>query len=324
MAERMPDSPESLAERVLAGDRRALARAISVVESGEPGAVPMLKRLFPRAGKADVIGITGSAGTGKSTLVEKLAGEYRRAGARVGIIAVDPTSPFTGGAILGDRIRMQALSGDEGVYIRSMATRGQLGGLSPSAYDVAMVLDAAGCSVVFVETVGVGQDEVEVAQLAGATVVLLTPGMGDDVQAFKAGVMEIADLFVVNKADLPGAERVEQELAAMLSVAFPPGSRRPSVLKTAATTGDGIAELRKALSDYFDESRAGADAAARRRRQTRARLLSLLREKLLERVVGRESQNGLLGRHVDKVVERASDPYSVVEEVMQESGLGPR
>ncbi len=307
----------------MAGDRRAVARAISLVENAAPDAVPLLKLLYPKTGKADVIGVTGSPGAGKSTLLEKLAGEYRRSGARVGIIAVDPTSPFTGGAILGDRIRMQALSIDEGVYIRSMATRGQLGGLSPAAYDVAAILAAAGCSAVFVETVGVGQDEVEVAGLAAATLVLLTPGTGDDIQTFKAGVMEIADLFVINKADHPGAERVEQELSAMLSIAIPHGAPRPPILKTIATTGEGAAELRTAIEDFLHGTReaAGMD---RKRLQVRARVLNLLRQRLFERITGSQLQKGLVDRLVDDVLERRADPYSVVEQIIRDSGLRPQ
>ena len=228
----MADSIQAWTAKVLARDRRAIARAISAVEAGDTLGTELLKRLFPASGKAEVIGITGSPGAGKSTLVEKLASTYRHAGARVGIIAVDPTSPFSGGALLGDRIRMQSLSGDKEIYIRSMATRGQLGGLAPTTHDVVTILDAAGCDVLLIETVGVGQDEVEVARLADTTALLLVPGMGDDVQAFKAGVMEIADLYVINKTDLPGAERLEQEVQAMLSMASradgwrPPSSRR--------------------------------------------------------------------------------------------------
>jgi LAO/AO transport system kinase len=203
----MSDSLQIWAERIFAGDRRAIARAISAVESGEAAGTELLKRLFSKSGSAYVIGVTGSPGAGKSTLVEKLAGEYRRSDLRVGIIAVDPTSPFSGGAILGDRIRMQALSTDDGTYIRSMATRGHLGGLASATDDVVTILDAAGCQAVLIETVGVGQDEVEIARHADVTVLLLVPGMGDDVQTFKAGVMEIADLYVINKADRPRRTR---------------------------------------------------------------------------------------------------------------------
>src|SRR5439155_1463849 len=225
----------------------------------------LLKILFGKAGSSYVIGITGSPGSGKSTLVEKLALAYRRAGSRVGVLAVDPTSPFSGGAILGDRIRMQSLSGDEGVFIRSMATRGQLGGLAPTAHDVVTILEAAGCQVVLVETVGVGQDEVEVARLADVTVLLLVPGMGDDVQTFKAGVMEIADLFVINKADRPGADRVEQEITSMLSMATRNDLWRPPILKTVATAGEGIGALREAIERFRGFAQANALEQTRRR-----------------------------------------------------------
>jgi LAO/AO transport system kinase len=226
----MPDTINEWAEKILAGNRRAVARGISAVENGDAAGIALLKRVFPSSGRAQVVGITGSPGAGKSTLVEKLAADYRLSGLRVGIIAVDPTSPFSGGAILGDRIRMQSLSDDDGVYIRSMATRGQLGGLAPTTQDVVTLLDAAGCDVVLIETVGVGQDEVEVARLADTTVLLLVPGMGDDVQTFKAGVMEIADLYVINKADRGGAERVEQEVTAMLSLTARPDGWRPPIV----------------------------------------------------------------------------------------------
>src|SRR5215472_5245806 len=237
-------------DRVRAGDRRAIGRAMSAVESGEPEAEPLLKLLFAHAGTAHVVGVTGSPGSGKSTLVEKLAAEYRQRDQRVGIVAVDSTSPFSGGAILGDRIRMQSLSTDGGVYIRSMATRGELGGLAPAAHDIVTVLEAAGFGTVLVETVGVGQDEVEIARLADVTVLVLAPGMGDDVQTFKAGVMEIADVFAINKADRRGAGRVEQELSAMLSISPRADGWRPAIIKTVASTGDGAAELAKAIDEF--------------------------------------------------------------------------
>jgi LAO/AO transport system kinase len=320
----MPDTIHEWATKILAEDRRALARAISAVENREPAGIELLKQLFPQTGQAEVIGITGSPGAGKSTLVEKLAGEYRRSGVRVGIVAVDPTSPFSGGAILGDRIRMQSLSGDEGVYIRSMATRGQLGGLAPATHDVVTILDAAGCGVVLIETVGVGQDEVEVARLADTTVLLLVPGMGDDVQTFKAGVMEIADLFVVNKADRPGTERVEQEVAAMLSVAARPDGWRPPIVETVATTGQGIAALREALAKFRAFGDAGPVKKLRRREHWRARLLDLLRQTLFERVAEGPLRDGSMDCYIDDLLAQRSDPYSVVEEIIGKSTIGKR
>lgn len=312
----MPEVIRDLVEKVLAGDRRAIARAISAVEDRDPVAVPLLKELFSRAGRALVVGITGSPGAGKSTLVEKLAREYRGKGARVGIVAVDPTSPFSGGAILGDRVRMQGLANDAGVYIRSMATRGQLGGLAPTTYDAVTILDAAGCEVVLIETVGVGQDEVEVARLADVTVLLLVPGMGDDIQTFKAGVMEIADLYVVNKADRPGADRIEQEVTAMLSLNSRPDGWRPPVVKTVATTGQGIGELCQALDQFWTFSERGDVRESRRKEHWRSRLLELLRQTLLERVVAKQLRDGVLDRQLDDLLSHKRDPYSVVEGII--------
>jgi len=314
----MPDTINEWAEKVLAGNRRAVARAISAVENGDAAAVALLKRVFPSSGRAQVVGITGSPGVGKSTLVEKLAADYRRSGLRVGIIAVDPTSPFSGGAILGDRIRMQSLSGDDGVYIRSMATRGQLGGLAPTTQDVVTMLDAAGCDVVLIETVGVGQDEVEVARLADTTVLLLVPGMGDDVQTFKAGVMEIADLYVINKADRGGAERVEQEVTAMLSLAARPDGWRPPIVKTVATSGEGIAALRQALEQFRAFGEKDGLKQQRRREHWRARLLELLRQTLFKKVAGELLRHGLLDSHVEEVLAQRRDPHSLVEEMVAE------
>ncbi len=315
----MADSIQTWAAKVLAGDRRAIARAISAVEAGDTPGTELLKKLFPATGKAEVIGVTGSPGAGKSTLVEKLAGEYRRAGARVGIIAVDPTSPFSGGALLGDRIRMQSLASDKEIYIRSMATRGQLGGLAPTTQDVVTILDAAGCEVVLIETVGVGQDEVEIARLADATALLLVPGMGDDVQTFKAGVMEIADLYVINKADLPGAERVEQEVAAMLSMASLTDGWRPPIVKTIATTGSGIAEVRQALEQFRSFQDQSARKEKRRRGYWRSRLLELLRRNLFETVARERLRDGSLEQLVDDLLQHRADPYSLVERIVAES-----
>ncbi len=307
-----------------------MARAISIIENGEPAGIVLLKLLFSKAGGGTVVGVTGSPGAGKSTLVEKLAAAYRRAGPRVGIIAVDPTSPFSGGAILGDRIRMQSLSTDEGVYIRSMATRGHLGGLAAAAHDVVTVLEAAGCDVVLIETVGVGQDEVEVARLADATMLVLVPGMGDDIQTFKAGVMEIADVFVINKADRPGADRVEQELSAMLSITPHRDGWLPPIVKTVATTGEGIRSVQEALGQFrrFGEK----EGVTRRRREAkwRARLLSMLRQNLFEKVVTEGLSDAAIDEYVQEVVERRRDPHSLVEEMIaravdcgsSESGVG--
>jgi len=315
----MADSIQTWAAKVLAGDRRAIARAISAVEAGDTLGTELLKRLFPASGKAEVIGVTGSPGAGKSTLVEKLAGEYRRAGARVGIIAVDPTSPFSGGALLGDRIRMQSLWSDKEIYIRSMATRGQLGGLAPTTHDVVTILDAAGCDVVLIETVGVGQDEVEVARLADATALLLVPGMGDEVQTFKAGVMEIADLYVINKADRPGADRLEQEVQAMLSMASRADGWRPLIVKAIATTGSGVGEVRQALEQFRSFQERSALKEKRRRSYLRSRFLELLRRNLFEKVIRERLRDGSLEQFVDDLLQHRVDPYSLVERIVSES-----
>ncbi|HET7215975.1 MAG TPA: methylmalonyl Co-A mutase-associated GTPase MeaB [Terriglobia bacterium] len=320
----MSGSLEHWVKKICAGDRRAIARAISAVECRDPSSIALVRALFHRAGNAYTIGITGAPGAGKSTLLEKVAAEYRRLGKRVGIIAVDPTSPFSGGAILGDRIRMQGLSTDEGTYIRSMATRGQLGGLAPAARDAALILDASGCEVVFVETVGVGQDEVDVARLADSTVVLVVPGMGDDVQVFKAGVLEIADLLVINKADQPGAERVEHQLQGLLSVGGRRNEWQPHIVKTAATTGEGISELCEELEKFramTEQSSAGLD---RRRKNTRLQLLELLRQSLYERVAEEQIDEKQIGVYVEDILIRRRDPHSIVEEMMETSGIGSK
>ena len=274
----------------------------------------MLKELFPRSGKGLVIGVTGSPGAGKSTLVEKLAADFRRDGERVGIVAVDPTSPFSGGAILGDRIRMQSLFADDGVYIRSMATRGHLGGLATATHDVISVLDAAGCGVILIETVGVGQDEVEIARHADVTLLVLVPGMGDDVQTFKAGVMEIADVYVINKADRPGADRVEQELRAMLAISPRRGDWNPPIVRTAATLGEGIPELRDAIAQYRQHAEKGA-MSQRRREQARGQLLEIVRQQLLERVLS-QIPSQALDACADDLAEHRRDPHSLADELL--------
>ncbi|PYV27281.1 MAG: methylmalonyl Co-A mutase-associated GTPase MeaB [Acidobacteria bacterium] len=315
-------SYEEWAAKIVTGDRRAIARAISAVENGEAAGVALLKLLFPKVSPAYVIGVTGSPGAGKSTLAEKLAIEYRRHDCRVGIVAVDPTSPFSGGAILGDRIRMQSLSGDEGVFIRSMATRGRLGGLAPGAHDVVTILEAAGCQVVLVETVGVGQDEVEVARLADATALLLVPGMGDDVQTFKAGVMEIADVFVINKADRPGADRVQQEVSAMLSLVPRKDAWSPPIVKTVATTAEGVARLREALDGFRAFGDQSALRVKRQQEKWRARLLEMLRQTLFEKAVAERLRDGAIDRYVEAVRNHRRDLHSVVEEIVEGSTRG--
>ena len=320
----MAISLEQWVERICDGDRRAMAQAISSVERKDPSSAALLKALFHRAGKSYVVGITGAPGAGKSTLLEKVATAYRQKGKRVGIIAIDPTSPFSGGAMLGDRIRMQALSTDEGTYIRSMATRGQLGGLAPAARDVALIMDAAGCGVIFVETVGVGQDEVDVARLADATAVLLVPGMGDDVQTFKAGVMEIADLFVINKSDQPGTERMERELNALLSVTPQLDGWRPPIVKTTATTGEGVSRFCDELENFRAATEQSPAGRARRKENTRLQLLELLRQSLFEKVAQEQFDQERIGNYVEEILARRRDPHSIVEEIMKASGVGTR
>ena len=271
----------ALIDRILAGDPNAVARAISKVEDGAPDAAELMKQIFPRTGRALVIGITGAPGAGKSSLVDKLAAVYRKRGERVGIIAVDPSSPFSGGAILGDRIRMQALALDKGVFIRSMATRGNLGGLARATVEAAAILDAAGYEKIIIETVGVGQDEIEIAKTADVCVVVLVPGMGDDVQTMKAGIMEIGDVFVINKADREGVLRTEKEVEALLSLSMREDGWQPPIVKTVAIESKGIEELASAI-DQCREAQQKTDATGERRQAiARWRILELLRERLL-------------------------------------------
>jgi LAO/AO transport system kinase len=306
---------DDLAQRVLAGDARAVARAISLVEDEAPAGAALVGEIFAHTGRAYIVGVTGAPGLGKSTLVDRLAGEVRKAGLTVGVVAVDPTSPFTGGAILGDRVRMATHAGDPGVFIRSMATRGHLGGLAPATSDVAHILDAAGKDLVIIETVGVGQDEVEIVRTADVSIVMLVPGTGDDVQALKAGIMEIADLFVVNKADREGADRVVQAVAANLSLqTFAPGEWKPPILKTEATTGAGIDALWQEIGRFRQHS---ADRrAARQRVRQEARLRELLAQRLLAHVA-QQLPAGEFDRVVDDVASRRKDPYAAVGELME-------
>lgn len=300
-------------EKLRNGDPRALARALSEVEERGPQAEALLRELFPHSGKSWRLGVTGAPGAGKSSLVNRLAAQLRKEKKSVAILAVDPTSPFTGGSILGDRIRMQAHHADPGVFIRSMATRGALGGLAPTTIDAMTVLEASGRDVVIVETVGVGQAEVDVVKLAGVVSVVVTPGMGDDVQAFKAGVLEIADVLVLNKVDQPGADRTEQQLEAMLSTA--PGERpAPKIVRTVATEDQGIEEW---LETLRTAGRAGNNAAV----YWRERLLAMLGQRLLERVVGDVVPEGELTRAAKQIAERQRNPYEFIEEAIRKAGL---
>jgi LAO/AO transport system kinase len=306
-----------LAQRLLDGERRALARGISLVEEGVPSAVPLLQTVYPKTGRARVLGITGSPGAGKSSLVDKLIAHYRESGSKVGILAVDPSSAYSGGAILGDRIRMQQHSGDENVFIRSMATRGHLGGLARASNDAIDLFDAAGYDPVIVETVGVGQDEVDVVKTADAVAVVLVPGMGDDIQAIKAGILEIADLFVINKSDRDGADRLQADLDYMMSLGAydeKSGRFRPKVLRTIAIRNEGISQLGDALDAFVSKQ---LDARAQRRRErSSARLLSLLTDRLLSQVTRAVLPADKLAGWVERIADRRIDPYSAADEIL--------
>ena len=308
----------SLLRRITSGDPRAVARAISKVEDSPDDAAELMKQIFPHSGKGLVIGITGAPGAGKSSLVDKLALHYRSREERVGIVAVDPSSPFSGGAILGDRIRMQALGLDKGVFIRSMATRGNMGGLARATVDAVSILAAAGYEKVVVETVGVGQDEVEIVKAADVCVVVLVPGMGDDIQAIKAGIMEIADIFVINKADREGVYATEKELEALLSLAHREDGWLPPIVKTIATENKGVEDLAAAIESYKDFHFRSNLGNERRRAVARWRILELLREKLVARTLDSDSASERLDLLVDEVARRQRDPYSAVEELIKQ------
>ncbi len=304
-----------LVRRLAAGDVRALARAISLVEDSAPSAPALLREAFPLTGSATILGVTGPPGAGKSSLVDRLVARLRGAGRRVGVIAVDPSSAYSGGAILGDRVRMQGHSSDPGVFIRSMATRGHLGGLSRSAGDAIDLLDAAGFDPIVVETVGVGQDEVEIARTADVVAVVLVPGMGDDIQAIKAGILEIADLFVVNKADRPDVDRLVADLQAMMALVPENGRRKPAIYRTIAVRDEGVAELDEGIRKFTSE--AGAERrGARRHERADARFRAILYDRLLGRVLERALPGDALRTAVDDIAERRTDPYTAAERVL--------
>lgn len=308
----------SWVEEIRAGNLRALSRAITAVENRTADSHELLKALFAHTGRARVVGLTGSPGAGKSTLVDALAGEYRRRQKTVGIIAIDPTSPYTGGAILGDRIRMQSHTGDNGTFIRSMATRGALGGLSSTTADVATVMDAAGRDLVLIETVGVGQDEVNIVRLADITLVILVPGMGDDVQSIKAGIMEIADIFVINKSDRDGADRVEREIKAMQSLSQRHDSWTPPVVKTVASTGAGVLELAAAIDQYEEFLKTSELGRERRVANWRNRLREMLRDEVLRQIVSGAFTDEAVSRYAEQVASHQRDPYSLIGEIVGE------
>lgn len=305
---------------VLAGDVRSAARLMRDLDDEIPAAHRLLKRLYRHTGRAYILGITGAPGSGKSTLVDTLTDHLRRQGKNVGIVAIDPTSPFTGGAILGDRIRMQKHSLDDSVFIRSLATRGHLGGLSKSTIDIVNVMDAMGKDIILIETVGVGQDEVEIVKVAHTNLVVVVPGMGDDIQAIKAGILEIADIFVVNKSDREGADKTRRELETMVSMNdYVEGDWVPPVLPAVAQTGGGITELMEAIERHrtfvFLEENLGRYRAGK----ARVELLEILRKKLIEKAVDDLERHGLLEPLLEEIAGKRTDPYSIVEKVVDHS-----
>ncbi|HVE71058.1 MAG TPA: methylmalonyl Co-A mutase-associated GTPase MeaB [Thermoanaerobaculia bacterium] len=308
---------ESITQGILAGKSRPLAQAISLIESHDRRATDLLSELYPNTGRARILGITGSPGAGKSTLVAALAKHYRAQGKRVGIIAVDPTSPFTGGAILGDRIRMTELYTDRGVFIRSMATRGFLGGLAKATNDAVDILDAAGFDIVLVETVGVGQDEVEVVRTVQTNLVVLVPGMGDDIQAIKAGIMEIGDIFVVNKADRPGADKTVTEITMMMSLVEEHGDWIPPIVKTVASKTQGIAELDEAVVRHYDYLAASGELDRRNRDRVRIRIETQLKEHFMERLIGGTIPRDEYESVLEDVLHKRNNPHDAASAMLE-------
>jgi LAO/AO transport system kinase len=306
----------TLIDAILAGRYRALGQAISLVERDDPRADRLLAEIYPSTGRARIVGVTGSPGSGKSTLVASMTRHYRRQDKRVGIIAVDPTSPFTGGAILGDRIRMADLYTDPGVFIRSMATRGFLGGLAKATNDVVDLLDASGFDIVLVETVGVGQDEVEVIRTVQTNMVVLVPGMGDDIQAIKAGIMEIGDIFVVNKADRPGADKTVTEVTMMMSLVEEHGDWIPPIVKTVASKNAGIEELDEAVGRHFDHIAVSGELDRRNRERVRIRIETQVKERFMERLIGRAIGREAYEQLLDEVLRKRNNPHDAAESIL--------
>jgi LAO/AO transport system kinase len=325
-AARREDGIARLVERVCSGEMRALARAISLVENDSPLAQEVLSRCFPFTGRALRVGLTGAPGAGKSTLVDRLARYYRSQQTTVGVVAVDPTSSFTGGAILGDRVRMKEDLSDAGLFVRSMATRGALGGLARTTADVASVIDASGKDLILIETVGVGQDEIDIVRLADVTLVVLVPGMGDDVQSLKAGILEIADIFVLNKSDREGADRLEREVRTMQALASEHGSWIPPVVRTVATTGGGTAELAAAIEQAQRWLGSESRLQIRRRASWRRRIVEMMRQELLRELQQHGLTDAELDGYAERVVSKSEDPYELAPRLVREAirGSGER
>src|SRR5579871_5929055 len=309
------------AAKVRAGEVRALSQGITAIENHAAEAEELLRVLFPSTGAAYLTGVTGAPGTGKSTLVDRLAAYHRKKDERVGVVAVDPTSPYTGGAILGDRIRMQGHSGDAGIFIRSMATRGFLGGLARATAEVALLLDAAGKRQVLIETVGVGQDEIDIVRLADCVLVVLVPGLGDDIQNMKAGLMEIGDIFVLNKADREGADRLEEQLHAMLSLVMPRDGWHPPVMRTVATENRGVAELAEMVDKFRSHFESMGQRQKKHQEHWKNRLLGLLESRLLEQVLPGKAGEEKLDRLAAEVSQRKKDPFTAVSELLAGAGV---
>ncbi len=307
-----------IAEEVLNGNRLALSRAITSIENEDEKSTEIMKRLYPHTGHAFVLGVTGPPGAGKSTLTDKMAREYRKRGMTVGIIAIDPTSPFSGGAILGDRIRMNGLTLDDGVFIRSMGTRGSLGGLSHKTADAVKAMDAFGKDIIFVETVGVGQSEVDIVKAADTTMVVLIPGMGDDIQAIKAGILEIGDVFTVNKADHDGADKLVREINMMLDLDGVMKDWRPPVEKVIANQNIGVKELIAQIEKHYDYIKSNGILAERRTKRTKDEILDILGSRIGSYITQKIVDNGRLDDYVEQIKARKTDPYTVVGNVLDE------
>ena len=305
-----------IASKVLNGDPRSIARLITLVENSSPEGFRAMKDIYPHTGGAHVIGITGVMGSGKSTLISELTHEYRKQGLEVGIIAIDPTSPFSGGALLGDRVRMMELATDEGVFIRSMGTRGMLGGLTSAVYDVVEILDASGKDVVIVETVGVGQAEVDVIKIADTTLVILVPGLGDSIQAIKAGIMEIADIYVVNKADKPGVDQTVAEIESLVDISCSNRDRKTPVLTTSAKESKGIVELAQEIKKHREYLEKNNEFEAQRRKRYEAELIEIIRKRLMNFIFDESTFKGKVELLIDQISKKEADPYTAADEIL--------